>query len=171
MFTTLYDGVLPTLTDDTDVSFILHHVVQPWHPQGTMVHEAALALKKVSPPDYPGYVNAIYRAFETGTFNDADTWKKSRLEIYDDLLALVPEGVDASTVKALLLPTATGGNEGNAMTQDIKWATKYHRTRSVHITPTVFVNGLEAGVVSSGWSAEEWLQFLEKRGTDFFQNN
>lgn len=171
MFTTLFNGVLPSLKDDTDVSFVIHHVIQPWHPQGTMVHEAALALKKVSPSNYPAYMDAIYRAFERGKFNDEDTWKKNRLEIYDDLLTLVPDGVDASAVKALLLPTGEGGNEGNAMTQDVKWATKYHRTRGVHITPTVFVNGLEAGIVSSGWSAEEWVKFLEKKGEDFFQNN
>ena len=29
------------------------------------------------------------------------------------------------------------------------------------VTPTVFVNGLEAGVVSSGWTPEQWLKFLE----------
>ena len=82
------------------------------------------------------------------------------MELRDDLLKLLPDGVDGAAVKALLLPTLSGGNEGNAMMQDIKWATKYHPTRSVHITPTVFLNGSEASVVSSGWSCEGWLKFL-----------
>ena len=29
------------------------------------------------------------------------------------------------------------------VTQHLKWATKFHRVRGVHVTPTVFVNGLE----------------------------
>ena len=37
----------------------------------------------------------------------------------------------------------------------MKWIIKHHRTRGVHVTPTCFVNGLEAGIVSSGWSAEQ----------------
>ena len=81
------------------------------------------------------------------------------------------------------------------MTQHIKWICKHHRTRGVRtfaplpvcctrthrrslrlfasclladVTPTVFVNGLEAGVVSSGWTPEQWLQFLEPLGADNF---
>jgi len=172
MFTTLYNDVLPEFKDDSDVSFVIHQVVQPWHPQGTMVHEAALAVKQVEPSAYADYVKAIYDAFcgDDQLFSDEYTWSKTRLEIYDDLLKLLPSGADAAAVKALLLPKGTGGNEGNAMTQEIKWATKYHRGRGVHVTPTVFVNGLEAGVVSSGWKKEDWIKFLDKRGSDFFQN-
>ena len=48
-------------------------------------------------------------------------------------------------------------------TQALKWATKLHRVRGVHVTPTVHVNGLEAGIVSSGWTGEQWLKFLEVR--------
>eukprot|EP00435_Cladocopium_sp_Y103_P032240 s1318_g8.t1 len=53
------------------------------------------------------------------------------------------------------------GNAGNAVTQHLKWAIKFHRVRGVHVTPTVFVNGLEAGIVSSDWSADEWAAFLD----------
>ena len=40
---------------------------------------------------------------------------------------------------------------------------------SVHVTPTVFVNGLEAGVVGSGWTGAEWKQFLSPMGADNWQ--
>ena len=33
------------------------------------------------------------------------------------------------------------------VTQHLKWAVKFHRVRGVHVTPTVFVNGLEVRVV------------------------
>jgi protein-disulfide isomerase len=167
MYGTLYKGVLPKL--DGDIIVVIHQVIQPWHPQGTAVHEAALAVKQVCPEAYTTYLNAVYTAFDKGEYNDDKTWDKSRLQIYDDLLALVPSNVDAAKVKSLLMPTGTGGNEGNAMLQEIKWAVKTHRTRGVHITPTVFVNGLEASVVSSGWTAAEWLSFLESKGADNFR--
>jgi hypothetical protein len=82
-----------------------------------------------------------------------------------------PDGVDKDAVKALLMPTGTGGNEGNAMTQEIKWASKFHRTRGVHVTPTVFVNGIEAGVVSSSWTEEDWNKFFPKRERISFAMN
>ena len=50
-----------------------------------------------------------------------------------------------------------------------RWAVKFHRVRSVHVTPTVFVNGLEAGVVSSGWGGAEWQRFLQPMGADNWQ--
>ena len=37
------------------------------------------------------------------------------------------------------------------------------------MTPTVFVNGLEAGVVGSGWTGAEWKQFLSPMGADNWQ--
>lgn len=52
------------------------------------------------------------------------------------------------------------GNAGNAVTQRLKWATKLHRARGVHVTPTVHVNGLEASIASSDWTVEEWKAFL-----------
>ena len=105
----------------------------------------------------------------------AATWDKTRNQVYDQLLELlnikdVPglADVDAAQVKALLVMNEGGGNAGNAMTQHIKWACKYHRGRGVHVTPTVHVNGLEAGVISSGWTCEQWLAFLEPMGEDKF---
>ena len=68
----MFDGVLPDLRDS--VTFILHQVPQPWHPQGTYVHEAALAVKDVNPERYPAFVRDIYSAFEGGKFTDDCRW-------------------------------------------------------------------------------------------------
>ena len=38
----------------------------------------------------------------------------------------------------------------------MKWAVKYHRVRSIHVTPTVLVNGIEAPDISSGWTGDQW---------------
>ncbi|KAL3928022.1 MAG: hypothetical protein SGBAC_012829 [Bacillariaceae sp.] len=169
MFNTLYDKVIPSL--DEDITVTVHQVVQPWHPQGTFVHEAALAVREVSPVHYAPYVSALYAVFlNDGKFKDQDTWNKTRAQIYEELLELVPEDVDKVAVKALLMMGEAGGNAGNEMTKHLKFACKFHRTRGVHVTPTVFVNGVEAGVVSSGWSEEDWKKFLAAKGTDFFRN-
>ena len=93
---------------------------------------------------------------------------KTRQQIYDEILAVLAaaqlEGVDLGAVGGKLNNTG----HGTGMTQAIKWSVKYHRARSVHVTPTVFVNGLEAGVVSSGWTAEQWSLFLSPMGADNF---
>eukprot|EP00965_Chrysotila_dentata_P239832 6203334-Pleurochrysis_carterae.AAC.4 len=151
------------------VSFKVHHVVQPWHPQGTCVHEAALAVSMTAPDAYKPFIREVISAFDAGKFKDEDTWNKSRADIYSDLLKLVVEASDEKTgqhVQGMLAMKEGGCNE---MTQHIKWATKFHRARGVHVTPTVYVNGLEAGIVSSGWSAEQWKSFLEPMGADNFQ--
>ena len=102
-------------------------------------------------------VKAVYSAFDAGKFQDDDTVDKSRKQIYGDLIGLLGTSetlktVDPSEVFKRLELTGPG-NAGNAMTQHIKWACKYHRGRGVHVTPTVHVNGLEAGIVSSGAAA------------------
>ena len=175
MFITLYDEVVPNLVKNNkqNISIRIHHVIQPWHPQSTMVHETALAVKKILGIEmYLSYIRGVYEQFtddEHQKFSDADTWNKTRLEIYDELLQVcLPSQEIKDKVKALLVPplipaeAAAAGNSGNAMTQDLKWACKHHRTRGVHVTPTVFVNGIEASQVSSGWKLTDWNDFFKE---------
>jgi len=195
MYRTLYDDVVPGINisnnnckdnnSRTNITIKIHHVIQPWHPQSTMVHEAALAVKRVLPGLYLGFIRNVYKKFVShkNKFSDDDTWNKTRLEIYDELVDCLPTWMDdedkIQEVKELLYPLPVSlvvvssdssspsngggiGNGGNEMTQDIKWACKFHRTRGVHVTPTVFANGIEATQVSSGWKADDW--------NDFFQN-
>ena len=164
MYKTVYDEVLPVFGQQ--ISFVIHQVPQPWHPQGTYVHEVALAVKQVQPDLYPAVCRALFAAYDSGKFTDADTWHKSRAQVYEELLDLVAAtGAPRAAVAALLTDTGSG----SGMTQPLKWAVKFHRVRSVHVTPTVFVNGLEAGVVSSGWGGAEWQRFLQPMGADNWQ--
>ena len=176
MYQAVYKDVIPALPKDTPINFVVQQVPQPWHPQGTYVHEAALAVKEVAPECYPAYLLAVYTAFDAGMFKDDTTWDKTRPQIYADLLGLLKtdealKAVDAAAVAKLLEPNPSGGNAGTPMTQHIKWSAKYHRCRGVHVTPTVHVNGLEAGIVSSGWSGDQWKAFLEPMGADNFQGS
>lgn len=166
MYKTIFNDVLPKLSEEqrSKISFVVQQVPQPWHPHSSYVHEAALAVKEVAPVAYAPYVDALYSAYTSGKFQDESTWDKSRAAIYEELVKELPGGVDAASIAAKL--TLKEGGGGTHMTQAIKWACKYHRGRGVHVTPTVHVNGLEAGMVSSGWTAEQWLKFIEPMGAD-----
>ena len=52
--------------------------------------------------------------------------------------------------------TITHNARTQSHTQELKWSTRYHRVRSVHVTPTVFLNGLETSEISSSFTAAEW---------------
>lgn len=161
---TLYEEVLPELGTDSDFDFILHQTVQPWHSQCVPCHEAALAVKQVIPSVYAEYIFKIYKAHAAQQFTDENTLNKTRKQLYEELLELLPHDKvsfeEKSKIQILLM------NSG--MVQEIKWSCKFHRTRGVHVTPTVFVNGIEAGVVSSGWTKQQWLDFLQAKGKDNF---
>lgn len=105
MFKTVYSEVLGKCSPD--ICFVINQVPQPWHPQGTYVHEAALAVKAVCPAAYPEYVFQVYKAFDCGKFQDDDTLEKTRVQIYDELLALLGttdglKQVDAAAVATKL---------------------------------------------------------------------
>ena len=146
----------------SQVSFVLHQVVQPWHPQGGYVHEVALAVRTAAPEKYVAFVKAVMVAYSSQKkFTDEDTWEKTRSQIYDDLLTISDSvGAPHGKVSAMLSNTGagTGATQARARavapvcgvrvrhaclptTQALKWATKLHRVRGVHVTPTAFVNG------------------------------
>lgn len=53
-------------------------------------------------------------------------------------------------------------NKGNAVTADVKTVTKMARRVGAHVTPTVFLDGIEVGEISSSWGEEKWKEWLEK---------
>ena len=82
MFAAVFEsGATPLLPFSESVSFVIHQVIQPWHPQGTYVHEAALAVKALESSAYLRFISAVYKAFDEGRFKDADTWNKSRAQV------------------------------------------------------------------------------------------
>ena len=88
MYKTVYDEVLPAFGQQ--ISFVIHQVPQPWHPQGTYVHEVALAVKQVQPGLYPAVCRALFAAYDSGKFTDADTWNKSRAQVFAHSVCTLP---------------------------------------------------------------------------------
>ena len=49
-----------------------------------------------------------------------------------------------------------------SITTDLKYHIKYARKHAVHVSPTVFVDGLEEPDISSQWTVEQWNTYLDK---------
>ncbi len=160
IFLTL-NGALRERYADRGVQVLLHQTIQPWHPTSAMVHEAALAVQQINPDAFYPFCNQIYLNFEE--FLDDKTADLSRHQIYQKLAELAkvpPINMDEKAVMDKLRITKPG-NGGNAVTQAVKWVTRHHRVRGVHVTPTVFINGQEAGQVSSGWNIDQWAELID----------
>jgi hypothetical protein len=87
---------------------------------------------------------------------DDKTKDQNRTQIFKILADIGTEcGYEATALGDLLsLKNIKGYGGLGDVTQLLKWAVKYHRTRGVHTTPTVFINGTEAVDVSSRWSVD-----------------
>ena len=164
MFDTVFQSLIPTLEKENligSIQFLWQSVPQPWHAQSCCMHDAIMAASILDVDKAPTYILNIF-AKQTDFFDDR-TKNLSRVQIYENLAAIGGEsGYDISSLSALLSLEDVEGNEGlGNVTQHLKWAVKYHRVRGVHVTPTVFINGIEASDVSSGWSDTEWLEKLQ----------
>mmetsp|Transcript_130029 Transcript_130029/g.324083 ORF Transcript_130029/g.324083 Transcript_130029/m.324083 type:complete len:203 (-) Transcript_130029:41-649(-) len=140
------------------VQWLYMNVPQPWHAQSCLMHEACLAVSAVKPTATWPFIFALYE--KQAEYYDAQVTDLSKRQLYQKLAELAASvGVPTEDVMGKL-GLVEGENKGSQVTQLVKWYVKAHRIRSVHVTPTVFVNGIEAPQVQSGWSEDEWSEFL-----------
>ncbi|KAK4245054.1 hypothetical protein C7999DRAFT_34581 [Corynascus novoguineensis] len=179
IFKTLNDTVIPYIRGNpslaSHVQLIVRPQIQPWHPSSTLVHEAALAVQRLTLQE-GGDGNGKFWAFLRALFEDQAAYfdeavvDESRNQTYRRLadLAQRSAGVSADEVYALLevkrLPAEAGAsaakNAGNQVTADVKTIVKMARLTGVHVTPTVLFDGVVAGEISSGWTGEQWQKWL-----------
>ena len=169
MYDTVYGAVIPKLEGQSKaktIEFLWQSVPQPWHAQSCCMHDAVMAASILDVEKTATYILNIFDK-QTDFFDDRAK-NLSRIQIYEKLAVIGGEsGYDISSLSALLSLKGVKGNDGlGNVTQYLKWAVKYHRMRGVHVTPTVFINGIEAPDVSSGWSYKEWLEKLRPMITD-----
>mmetsp|Transcript_16345 Transcript_16345/g.33639 ORF Transcript_16345/g.33639 Transcript_16345/m.33639 type:complete len:202 (+) Transcript_16345:19-624(+) len=145
-----------------DLQFVFHLVPQPWHPQSSILHEFGLAVKELFGGEaFFKYASLIFSDAQTSVFDD-QVFEKSRKQIYEILCKLGKDFVeDEAKIMDFLTIKPGSGNSGNSATNLLKLCVKYHRVRSVHVTPTVFINGVEAPDVSSGWTVDQWTEKLK----------
>lgn len=53
-------------------------------------------------------------------------------------------------------------NTGNGVTNELKVLVKMNRMQGVHVTPTVVFDGVVENGISSGFSGEQWEEWLQK---------
>jgi len=168
MFNTVYDSVFPLVKSKyaENVQFIFRQQIQPWHPSSTLVHEAGVAVLQTNPDKFWEFSKALFD--KQDEYFDVNVVNEPRNQTYSRLSKLAGGvGLDEKKIYGLLeisdKPGEDGSlNSGNKVTNDIKLMTKANRLTGVHVTPTVLFNGVVEGGISSGFSKDDWQQWLEK---------
>jgi hypothetical protein len=156
--------------------------MQPWHHQSLWLHETSFSVKMVCPDQLWTFWKALFE--NAPDWYDKEVFTLNRPDFYNKI-ATFAAGVcctdddDKEKLKIKLLqwlipPMQPGGNfpdEGkslgaapnddeNALFPYTRQTVKFHRKRGVHVTPTVFFNGIEQTDVSSSWDTHKWKSFL-----------
>ncbi|KAK0748300.1 hypothetical protein B0T21DRAFT_447059 [Apiosordaria backusii] len=162
--------ITPNPTLSSKLQFIIRQQIQPWHPSSTLVHEAALAvlsLSNSSPQTFWKFSSALFS--DQKSYFDISLVNEPRNATYRRLAKLASDSVgldEESVYKLLAIPDKPGEdgalNAGNGVTNDVKLVTKINRLLGVHVTPTVIFNGVVANEISSGWTEDQWREWLEK---------
>mmetsp|Transcript_5615 Transcript_5615/g.11863 ORF Transcript_5615/g.11863 Transcript_5615/m.11863 type:complete len:208 (-) Transcript_5615:62-685(-) len=161
MWKRLVSEVIPWMnaTFPKQISLVAYTMPQPWHPQGTILAEAVLAVEAVSPTALVPFISRIYET-RSDKWTDEKTVDKTRNQLYDECAALAADvGVDAAAVRDQLTikPDLKSGNLVRGL---FKQYVKFARKNGMHVSPTVVVNGLEEGSISSGWTLEQWKEYV-----------
>ena len=92
-------------------------------------------------------------------FYDEPTSQESPNATRSRLADLAAEcGVDrAKFVEAIKVGQSNGGTP---VTNDLKLAIRYGRQNSIHVTPTVALDGLIDGSISSSFTSKDWDTYL-----------
>ncbi|OAX42059.1 hypothetical protein K503DRAFT_734422 [Rhizopogon vinicolor AM-OR11-026] len=161
------DNVLKPLVDVGGqyygkVKVIMRLQVQPWHATSTYTHEAGLAVARAAPEKFWPFSIALFK--QQAEFFDIPSSTMTALQIREKLGSIAAQLITEEqmiTFKELLTlkPTPNGGN---AVTDDLKYTVKFSRQNGVHVSPTVFWDGLVANQISSSWGEKEWTEFLAK---------
>ncbi|CAG8547788.1 6182_t:CDS:2 [Ambispora leptoticha] len=161
-----YVEVLPYLDSEhsNKVQFIFRHQVQPWHPSSTIVHEAALAVEKVDKTKFFEFSANLFESQRD--YYDESVQALNRDQINNKLAKLAESvGISSSDFLAQLhIPStddpSTARNVGNKITNDLKLQIKLGRQEGIHVSPTVLWDGLVDNNVSSGWTLDQWKEWL-----------
>ncbi|KAL4889147.1 hypothetical protein BDV59DRAFT_195962 [Aspergillus ambiguus] len=168
MFKTFYTSVKPVVANQyqSKLQVIFRQQIQPWHPSSTLTHEAGAAVLKIAPEKFWDFSAVLFD--NQKDFFDVNVVNETRNRTYERLAKLAGRvGVDEHAVLQMLTvsdkPSADGQlNMGNQVTNDIKLMVKANRVIGVHVSPTVFFNGIEESAISSSFTATQWEEWLAK---------
>jgi len=168
IFKKIFDTVIPEIEKSNPgaFQFIFRHVVQPWHPSSTLVHEAGLAVARLHPDKFWVFSRALFE--EQEKYFDTAVLKETREQTYAKLAELAHRtaGVDKEKFLQLLAvkPSQEHGKESNAgndITVDLKLFIRQARQISIHVTPTVVINGIIDSSIESSTPEDKWHEKLQ----------
>eukprot|EP00158_Paraphelidium_tribonemae_P009042 Partr_v1_DN28753_c0_g1_i4_m63126 putative Conserved hypothetical protein len=167
-FNRIHTEVIPhflnaSKTNGKTLQIIFRNQIQPWHPQSPILHEASLAIARLAPSKFWKWSKILFD--ESSEFYDVHTVNLSRFQIVEKLAALASSNdiVPAQDLLELLRVERTESgamNEGNSITDDLKYFIKFSRQNSIHISPTLMVDGLVDPSFASAWTLDEWIKYL-----------
>ncbi|KAL2814733.1 thioredoxin-like protein [Aspergillus granulosus] len=168
LFKTFYASVRPLISEKyhSILRVIFRQHIQPWHPSSTLAHEAGAAVLRIAPDKFWEFSAALFEHQQE--FFDVNVVNEARNQTYERLANIGSSvGVNKDELLDLLTvadkPDAEGQlNTGNKVTNDIKLMVKAGRVVGVHVSPTVYFNGIEEPGISSSFTATQWEQWLAK---------
>lgn len=163
----------------SSVNFVLRPQVQPWHPASLYMTESALAVLALTQDE------KVFWQYSSDLFDAEPEYKDNMLlhegrnETYKRLAALAHKSVGVEEAKLLdLLEVPEDGSRDNKLIKDVKYTirvslikldraraerSQYNRTVGVHMTPTVAFDGIQDSSISSSFSADQWLKWLNEK--------
>lgn len=163
LFDCVYSQVIPEAEAryPGKVAWTFNHQLQPWHPQGTTLHEYAIAVGIESPNKFWEFSKALFD--ESANFYDEAVVDKSRNDILSALGGIATKiGIDHSKVlQRVEIKPGEPTNQGSPTITHLKHYVKLGRQNGIHVSPTVVTNGVVDNAISSGWTTNEWLTHIE----------
>ncbi|KAG7754230.1 hypothetical protein KL947_005040 [Ogataea haglerorum] len=133
-------------------SFVFMNVIQPWHYVGSgAYHEVALAVAKVYPEQFWQFSGVLW----DNVMTDSLSYEKTKKQVLATAIDLAAQHLDHVEPAKLWEQVAVPEGGQNQLQKDIKYFTRYHRTVGVHVTPTVFVDGMVVGSIESSTQPEK----------------
>ncbi|CAA7258552.1 unnamed protein product [Cyclocybe aegerita] len=143
------------------VIFRLH--VQPWHSTSTLTNEAGLAVLHASPETFWKFSLSLFK--HQADYFDVPTQDLTTRQIREKLAELAAKTLPADAVARFkdLLAFKGAANGGNAVTDDLKYNIKFGRQNSIHVSPSVLLDGLYQSQIESSWEEIQWKDFLANK--------
>ncbi|KAG0681071.1 hypothetical protein C6P40_003372 [Pichia californica] len=176
LFIKIQDEILPLLKNknlNNKYNIIFINVIQPWHGiQSSILHDVSFAICKISPENFLNISRIFFENIKK--FYDSEINNKSRSELTNEIINLAINNDkceftsnEISEIKNLLeIKKSDDGepsNNGNGVSKDNKYFTRYHRTLGIHITPSVVINGIFNSEIGSSTNAEKFIEIIENQ--------
>jgi Thioredoxin len=137
----------------SSVQVRLHPWIQPWHPQSGYLARGVEAAGMISNDAQLRMIDAVYARFDD--FVDEKVCNQTPNELYETLTTIAKEqaGIEEKQFRQ--------NYQSDQVVKCIKWTQKHGRQRSIHVSPTVMINGIIFSDASSSWDVAQWKKVLD----------